>query len=200
MLSKKEQDAKAKEYTERFIKIILDTTPTNRERAEAAMLEVYDAFEKARPTFVWAKGPSECIELSAQHAFALPKGVKATKQQRKDVMENATFGSLEAFWVSEFVFAKEVDKSTTAAQNKIADAGLKMIKECGLMFCYDDICFMSPKPTTIRINENGDPIGKDGDVILEYAEEGTKGYLYKRGLYPSLAEVFLQKAADEGRE
>lgn len=184
-----EQEAKIPEYREMFRQIGLSTEPTDRAKAEAAILRSYQYLNKkdpenwsSNPEFVWADSPYKGAILAAQFA----KGDEnVTLDEIRAQADNASFGSFDAYWVSTYSYiANELPVEVDELHEIVTD----IVKECGVYWTFDDLVVMTPKPVKISM-ENEKLHAVDG-MALQY-ENGEGIYAYKGDRKGSLMEVVM---------
>lgn len=184
-----EQQDKIPIYREKFRKIGLSTTPTNKKKAEEALSRLYEYLNKKDPVtwkkdpeFVWAKSPYEGAVLTAQFA----KGDEnVTEDEIRAQADNASFGSLDAYWVSTYSFiANELPVEVDELHKIVTE----IIEECGIYWTFSDLVVVTTKPTKICI-ENDQLHSIDG-MALQY-ENGDGVYVYRGEKKGSLMEVVM---------
>jgi len=184
-----EQEEKISVYREMFRNIGLSTEPTDKARAEAAILRSYKYLNSKDPSnwslnpeFVWADSPTKGAILAAQFA----KGDEnVTVDEIRAQADNASFGSFDAYWVSTYSYiARELPVEVDELHEIVTD----IIKECGVYWTFQDLVVMTPKPKKISM-ENEKLHAVDGKA-LEYLN-GDGIYAYKGEFKNSLMEVVM---------
>lgn len=144
------QEALLPEYRERFRDIGLDTSPTNKEKAEAAIRRSYEYLSKngpevANPEIIWADSPQKGAILAAQHA----KGsLNVTEKEIHAQAPLASFGSFEAYWVSVYVYITE---QLPVEKDELSEIALDIVTNCGAYWTFEDLVILTPKPTNISM-------------------------------------------------
>lgn len=184
-----EQEAKIPQYREMFREIGLSTTPTDKKKAEAAILRSYQYLNKKDPNnwsevpeIVWAESPYKGAKLAAQFA----KGDEnVTIDEIRAQADNASFGSFDAYWISTYSFiANELPVEVDELHEIVTD----IAKECGVYWTFQDLVVMTPKPNKILM-EN-DKLHSTTGMALQY-ENGDGIYAYKGERKGSLMEVVM---------
>lgn len=190
-----EQEAKIPYYREMFRQIGLSTSPTDKTKAENAILRSYQYLNKkdpenwsANPEFVWAESPYKGAKLAAQFA----KGDEnVTVEEIRSQADNASFGSFDAYWVSTYSFiANELPVQVDELHEIVTD----IVKECGVYWTFQDLVVLTPKPSKI-IMEN-DKLHCINGMALQY-ENGDGIYAYKGERKGSLMEVVMANRNEE---
>lgn len=171
-------------YRDQYIKIGLNTDPCDRAKAEAAVLKCYDYMKIPRPTQIyWADSPTAGSKISAELQFSTKT---PTREQIQSQAEHASFGSIEAYWVSFYAFVTEVlgheDKEGLVAIAK------DIVSNCGVYWTLDGAVVLTERPVEIHI-ENEVLHNPNGHAI-KY-RDGTGFYAYKGKDYPNLAALKL---------
>lgn len=184
-----EQQAKIPEYLEKFKSIGLSTEPTDRTKAEAAILRSYEYLNKKdpanwskNPEFVWAESPIEGAVLAAQFA----KGSEdVTTEEIRAQADNASFGSFDAYWVSTYSYiANELPVEVDELHEIVTD----IVKECGVYWTFEDLVVMTPKPVKIAMED--EKLHSVDGMALAYGN-GDGLYAYKGDRKGSLMEVVM---------
>lgn len=183
-----EQKAKIPEYRERFRQIAISTEPTNKAKAEAAILRSCEYLHKKDPShdkvveFVWADDPIAGAKLAAGYA----KGdADVTQEEVRAQAELASYGSFEAYWVSTYSFiANELPVEKDDLHEIVTD----IVKECGVFWKFKGLFVMTPKPCEIHMKE--DKLHNTEGMAIRYAN-GTGIYAYNGERKGSLMEVVM---------
>lgn len=190
-----EQEAKIPEYREKFRDIGLSTKPTDKAKAEAAILRSYQYLHKKDPQnwsnapgFVWADSPFKGAKLAAQFA----KGDEnVTIDEIRAQADNASFGSFDAYWVSTYSYiANELPVEVDDLHEIVTD----IVKECGVYWTFEDLVVMTPKPS--QISMENDKLHSTHGMALQYPN-GDGIYVYKGDRKGSLMEVIMAARNEE---
>lgn len=191
-----EQEASLPEYRDRWIKIGLDTSPINEQRAMDAVRLAYECAGLPAPRyFLFADGPQEAMRflggasqitltaeemdrLSSQGPLALTEEVRKQSQGAKPRIEwPTTYGQHNAGYLSFYEFF--ADHFGLAEQSR----GLREIgKECGWVWMYADLVIISRKPIRLTMNSQG-RLHNERVAAIEYAD-GTKVYAFNGVVIP----------------
>lgn len=182
-----EQKALLPEYRDRFEKLALSTTPTNRELAEKHLRAVYNflnvegvAEYHKDPEIIWAESPLLGAKVAAQHA----KGdLNVTREEIHAQASNASYGSLDAYWVAVYSFINE-QLLPTDQKDKLAELTLSLVEECGVFWTFEDLIIVTPKPSALHMKDGkfhcatGHAIGwPNGDGIFVFNGEIKKSLM-----------------------
>lgn len=183
------QEALIPEYRERFKKIGLDTTPTDRTKAEAAMRKAYEYLHaasgecNANPEIVWADSPMRGAVLAAKAA----KGSQTvTNKEVQEQASVASYGSFEAYWASVYVFIAE---QLPVKKDELASILLAIVENCGICWTFEKLVIMTPKPIKISLNADEKLHCVDGPAIQW--ENGDGIYALNGETKSSLMEVVI---------
>lgn len=163
-----EQEALLPSYVERFTKIGLSTRPTDRGLAEQAMLDGYAYLIKnqkikdpGKPIdIMWADSPITGATRAAQEVHGR---MDVTKEEIKEQLNNASFGSFEAYWVSMYAFIAE---QLPVEKDELIDIVLRGIEQWGLYWTFEDGVILTPKPKAIHMKD--DKLHCETGMALEY--------------------------------
>lgn len=183
-------------YVDRFTKIGLCTRITDRAKAEIAILKGYDILIKAgklrdpkRPIEVfWAESPILGATLVAQMVY---NRKNVTKEEIKEQLNNASFGSFEAYWVSMYAFIAE---QFIVEKDPLIDCVLEGTQEWGLYWTFDAAVVLTPKPKAIHIKDS--KLHNTEGMALEY-HNGEGLYAYSGEVKGSLIEIILAMKNEE---
>lgn len=181
-----EQEAQIPIYRDTYRAIGLSTAPTDRTKAENAVLRSYAYFHKLNglcsptPEIIWCGGPFEGMILAAKYAAG---SATVTNEMVQAQAQQASFGSFDAYWVSTYAYIAEqlpVDK------DELIDIAIDIVKECGIYFTFFDLVIMTSKPTEIHMN--GDNLHNETGPAIAYPN-GDKVYAINGEPKNSLMEV-----------
>jgi hypothetical protein len=175
-----EQEAMVPVYLERYLKIGLNTEPCNRPAAEAAVAVSYKVIGGLDPQFVWADSPFQGARIAAQIAAGT---TDVTRTQIQAQTELASFGSLEACWVTFYAFITE---QLPVESNELVKIAQNIVSECGIYWTFEKTVVMTDRPIAIHM-DNG-VLSNSNGYAIEY-KDGTGVYAYKGTLYSSLSEL-----------
>ncbi len=177
-----EQEALIPAYLAEYLAIGVSTEPTDKAKAEAAILASYEYLKLEKPIIVWAKDPFEGQILAAQYA----KGDEnVTQEEVQAQADKASFGSFEAYWVSTYAFIAEV---LPVEKDNLIDIVKDIVKNCGVYWTFEGLVVVTPKPCKI-VMEN-EKLSCTTGPALAY-ESGLSFYFYDGEPKGSLAEVML---------
>lgn len=192
-----EQKAKVSEYKEKFIQLGLSTRPTDKGKAEAAILRLYAYLNTkdsetcvTNPEILWANNPIDGQKLAAQHANGT---LTPTSEQIKDVADIASYGSLEAYWIVTYAF---INNELPVQKDPLVDIVVDIIEECGVYWTFQDLAIITPKPTKISLVD--EKLSCLDGPALEYPD-GLGFYAYNGERKCSLMEVVMA-ARNEQKE
>lgn len=179
-----EQEALIPVYMERFFKMGIDTTPSNRAKAEAALLKIHKLLGHPDPEIVWANSPYEGAIIVAQ---TLKGSDDVTKEEIRDQYNKAQFGSFECYWVAFYTFV--ADNFPEFERDPNVDIMLDIIENVGVYWTFDKKIIITEKPSKICLNEEKKLHNADGYAI-EYPN-GDGVYAYNGTRYKSLLDMRL---------
>lgn len=179
----KEQEAQIPVYLEHYRKVGLSTRKTDRAKAEVALRAAYKYLKLQEPEIFWAESPFAGAVIAAQ---LLKGSLTVTKQEVSDQASKASYGSLEAYWVSFYAF---IGEQLPVTKDELLDIVKDVADECGVYWTFEDAVVLTDKPTKI-IMDDGKLSCEDG-MALEYAD-GSGVYAYKGVKYNSLLELKLE--------
>lgn len=151
------QEAKIPEYRERFLKMGLDTKPANRPEAEKAIKDYYKLLKLAEPRIIWEQSPMAGARLAAK-ALKYTKGktdfveselraIGVTTEEVRDQAYKASYGSLEAYYVSFYSFvANELDVD----KDPIVPIAERLCEHSGTYWIFEGLAIMTEKPCEIH--------------------------------------------------
>lgn len=185
-----EQEAMIPVYVEEYLKIGMSTAPTDRPKAEAAIIAAYRYLRSIdpesplsdNPTIFWEESPFK----GAKKAAELAAGTTAvTKEMISDQASRASYGALESYWVSFYAFIVE---QLPGKKDDLLPIIKSLIQELGAHWSFEDCVVLTPKPCKIQFL--GEVIScLDGPAILYPDGEGI--YALDGVHYNSLMELKL---------
>lgn len=215
----KAHEAKIPEYLERFRKIGLDTSETDRIKAEIAVTDLFAEINKQPgyenklpvPTqFKWFKNPFDAAEFAAR--IALPENVRygetgvlhpklPTREQIKDQASKASYGSFESYWVAFYSFVNN-EVVAKSKRNPLVDKVEDVVKNCGVYWGFKNpegtvcVIVMSEKPAEIHVKD--DKLHNPDGMAIKY-RDGAGFYCIEGTPYRTLLEMKMN-AVYKGKE
>ena len=182
-----EQEAKIPEYLEKYMKIGLSTTPSNRPAAETAIIQSYAYQKLPAPKFEWYDSPKQ----GARRAAELAEGSNfPTIDQIRDQASKASYGSFESYWVAFYDF---IISELPVEKDPLIDIVKAIVADCGVYWTFEDIVVMTEKPVAIHLVNNR--LHNPDGLALEY-KDGT-GVICLDGVrYGSLLEMMIKQATE----
>lgn len=133
-----EQKQLLRQYEDKWIKICIDTTPTDRAEVERRVDAVYASLGKPPPRKVWFRGPWE--------AYHKCKGTELAFE-----FSDCLYGQHDASWLCCNEFALEVLNDQRVANLRPV---MELSKVSGWWCPKDDVCILMDKHTVVK-SENG---------------------------------------------
>lgn len=155
-------------YVDKWINVGLDCSRIDPDAAKNAVINMYINAELEPPCkIIFANGPLHMYNLYLQYV----------KGNLNDFISNVIFGQHESHWIGFYDFFKnEVGVSKIEKIQYLIDVA----KNCGWVYCGDDIAIIMDRPLFIKLdenkrlhNENG-PAIKYMDGFAIYSWHGTK--------------------------
>ena len=187
-----EQEAMIPVYRERYLQIGLSTEPCDRPRAEAALRASYK-FQKltATPEIIWADSPFAGAVIAAR----LANGVeKPTEEMIKAQAEQASYGSIEAYWVSFYAFIAE---QLPVEKDELIDIVKEIVMTCGVYWTFEDTIVVTEKPTKVSMVDG--KLHDETGFAVAY-KDGTGFYAINGQDYENYAEMMLAKLGQNDAE
>lgn len=180
-------------YKEKYTKITFDTTPTDKEKTENAIRNLYQLdgriTEGSELTFFWFEDPQQARFAAAQRRYST---TNPTVAQLRDMADSVNYGQFETFWVAFYMFVNEVvakrKKSGITADpaHKFWDV---VVQNAGTFYTLKKEVYISEKPIETHVNAENKLHNTSGPAILY--KNGT-GYYFENGeIKRSLAEAAL---------
>lgn len=181
----KEQSDMIPKYVEKFREYGVSTERINKTAAAAALKASASYLNNSEPEVWFVESPTALAVLSAIVAADGMEAGRAALTQGKIVDRKLTppqvkmlsnqfsmisYGNLEAYWASYYVFVGQELKGSCNGLDKIVE---EIVKECGPYTSFDGLYIVSERPTVIRW-ENEVLHNLDGPAI-EWAD-GTAQY------------------------
>lgn len=177
-----EQESQIPVYQERYRAIGLSTQPTDRAKAEKAILAAYAHLKYKVPEIIWAESPFKGARIAAELATG---SLNPTKDQVSDQASKASYGSLESYWVSFYAF---IGEQLPVNKDPLLVIVQDIIEECGVYWTFEDTVVLTPKPSKIHLIDG--KLSKKDSAALEYAN-GDALYVLDGVRYASLGELTL---------
>ena len=148
-----DQEAQMEVYYQKWLKIGLSTGPANREKAAAAIEQIYKAADLAPPKIMFASGPVKAMKLAG------------TKE-----MSAFIYGAQDASWLSYFDFCAEVLGLIDETQE--IQPIIEFAKNAGWTLLFENLVVVCDHPAEIHVDELGN-LHQVGSPALRY-EDGTE--------------------------
>jgi len=166
----------------------LCTRITDRTKAEEAMRDGYDYLIKnghikdpGKPIEIfWQESPLTGAKLAAQMVHGR---LDVTKEEIREQLNNASFGSFESYWVSMYAFITE---QLPVEKDPLVPIVLRGIEEWGLYWTFEDAVVLTPKPKKISLKQ--DKLHCEDGMALEY-HNGEGLYALDGEIKSSLMEI-----------
>ena len=153
-----EQEVKLDEYYVRYLQLGLESRPTDRPRAEAAIKKMYAAAELREPEIMWFQS----WLAMAQYA----------KSKRLDV-GTGWDGQFDAGYFAWINFYREV--LGLVAETEEVMPAWEVFLSAGPMIEYDGLCLVSERASKIQTDEEGNLHCADGPAVL-YSDGDAQYY------------------------
>lgn len=171
-----EQEALIPKYLAEYKAIGTSTEPTDRAKAEAAVLASYAYLKMDKPEIIWAEDPIAGAKLAQEYS----------SEPMPDPASYASYGSFEAYWVSTYAYIAEV---LPVEKDELIDIVKDIVKNCGVYWTFEGLVILTPKPIKIKFNDKEELHCEDGYAV-EYAS-GYGWYALNGNRYGSLAELTM---------
>lgn len=163
----KEQEAKIPEYREQFRQIGLSTEPCNRPAAEAAITASYLYLGKKEPKYLWADSPQAGAELAAKAAAGNPKlSGKKLAEAAKQQLNYASWGNVEAFWVSTYAF---IQGELPVTPSPLLPIVAEIVKNVGWYWTFENLVICTERPKSLHFNADK-RLHRDLGPAIEYRD------------------------------
>lgn len=184
------QEAKIPLYVEKYRAIGTSTAACDRKKAEAALIEVYKHLGKpANPTFEWVDDPFQGQIKAAQY---LHQRENVTQEEVREQANEASYGSLEAYWVAFYSF---IINEIPVKDDGLCDKFNNVILDTGVYWTFDDHIIVSEKPCVLKM-KNDKLHCEDGPALAW--PSGRSLFALDGEIYPSLMDLTLkQKFANQ---
>jgi len=194
-LTKQQEEIAKKIYIPKWEKIALDTTPLNRDKVREAVTKLYEC-GKVKPPFytIFVKSPlqlcyaRQAFDNKMEHEQVRDETTPADWVQEnvvaeieRLVKENATYtstdldaiiyGQHEASWLAYYDFLKQELKQPDL---EVLDGLFEVAKQSGWLAVYENVCFVSEKPTEIHLDDQFNLHSTTGAAIAY--SDGVKLY------------------------
>ena len=184
-----EQETYLPEFKEECLKKALSTDKIDKEKATRAIDRLYEINGFEKPIIIFADSPKQCIlNYNIVKSF---KSHENIPEQLEEALESGDYedmemkvprlwftGGWEYYWLGFYKFGQHIGVEYKD-QDKL-DAYIDYAENCGVMYAYEGICFVSDKPELIKFNEekvlhneNG-PSVRWRDGFSLYSWNGTK--------------------------
>lgn len=181
------------DYVERYNKKSLAFGETDKAKAEAAVIALYNHMSKTEsrykpnPQIVWEGG----VFAGAKKAAQLAKGDdNVTPEEIAAQADTASFGTFEAYWLSTYKFISDQLESKKDDLIEIVDV---IVSECGVFWTFEDLVVMTPRPTMVNVVDG--KIHNEEGPAIEFPN-GEKIYALRGEFKNSLMDVLLQMKVD----
>jgi hypothetical protein len=169
-----EQESKFQEYVDKWIKIGTCTRPSNKTKAEDALIRAYKVASLKPPEkIIWTTSPlAGCIiaGILKKAIGGEPKldsvGASVWASVRASVWD-AVYGQQDAFWLSFYNFLQEVVKLKKETEKLVPLMDLSL--EANWVYLYKNIAIMSEKPITCKLNEQR-VLHSEDSAAIEYKD------------------------------
>jgi len=142
-----------------WIKIGTATGPADRPVAEEAIREAYRNANLAEPNEIrWYRSPIEAVE------DIVVELEKAGENKNFSFIENIAYGQHDAYWLAFWDFFNRCE-SVELPEMKEIHPMVTLAKQIGWWWPYDNICFVSERPSEIHFDNGGQLHGEDGPAL-----------------------------------
>ncbi len=158
-----EQEAQIPGWVEKWRKVDMSTEPALFDRAEAAAAALYKAIDHAVPPMLRASSPREAVIKGVDFVFE-KKGQKATKKDYMNGIYNSYGGSPLAAWNAYITFFRDV----LDWENETLETfkyGEELCLTCGWVWWHEEVCVITDRPETIRMNDENQLHCEDGPAL-----------------------------------
>jgi len=154
-----EQTAQLPIYRDKWIEIGRSTERTDRPLAEQAIKKAYECAELPPPKIVhWTRSPYEGTFKAAQIHTGKEK---PDSEELRHVLNNACFGSQEAYWLSFYEFFQKECNVDLSMINGLTESA----QHCGWFWPFEDEVVISEKPIGLHIDAEKRLHCEDGMAI-----------------------------------
>lgn len=214
----KEHEKRIPEFLDRFRKIGLDTSPTDKLKAEIAVTQLFAEINKQPgyenklpvPTkFIHFANPFDAAAFAAR--LALPENVRfaeaaqnlstlkeyenamhpkmPTREQVKDQASKASYGSFESYWVAFYSFINNV---VAKQKNPLVDRVEDVVKECGIYWGFKNPegtqCVIVMSEKPVEIHIKDEKLHNADGMAIRYSD-GAGFYCIEGTPYRTLLEM-----------
>jgi hypothetical protein len=145
--------------TDEWIAIGTATGPANRPKVEQLVNQLYDVNkQKPPPKFTWFLDPCEAVK------YVTAK----TNTKVNTVINNASYGQHDSYWLSFWSFFKQSESVTLENDEPVAILA-ELAKEIGWWWPYDVECIISERPAEIHLDAAKRLHAEDG-MALKYSD------------------------------
>lgn len=196
-----EQEVKKNEYIERFKKMAVDTTPTNKAKAEKHILDFYEHMKMDPPKIVWYPSPLKGVEMAAKAAskeaglivaenknwtVADIEAINVSKTEIQEQAHKAFFGSFDSHY---FCYYSFIANELPVPKDALIDISVKICEQIGIHWLFHGFAILTEKPTAVRTKN--ELLHAESGPALEYAD-GTVGYFLNGDYKQSLMDIILE--------
>jgi len=190
-------------FREEYLKIGLDTTPIDFDKAEQDIRELYK-LEGMKP-------PKQFVRLSSPMMCELyiNKIKNSSSKDQPTLTYSGTWfnGQQDAYWIAFYQFAREIGVNYDEKLSAGLDCWLKIMRSCHWFYPYEEICIISDRPRVIHMR-NGrlhNEIGKsveysDGWGIYSLNGRPMPGWIIDNPELITLEKITSEKNAEVRRE
>lgn len=183
----KEQQDMIPVYRERYLQVGLSTRPTDRNKAAAAITKAYEYLKLSKPEIIFAESPFKGAVIAAQIATGVDK---PSKEQIVNQISKASYGSLEAYWVSFYAY---IGEQLPVKKDELLDIVKEIVDECGVYWTFEKVVVITDKPAEIHLKDG--MLHNENGFALRYTD-GT-GVFAKDGVrYANLTEMKIAEVMD----
>ena len=155
----KEQEDMIHKFRQKWLDIGLSTQPIDRKNTVNIVKKLYKASGQKEPTVLVFDSPHEC--LAAISLYNMNHSLKELtadfiKNNIKDMSEIEPQslllgGGLDAYWLAFYEFGRIIGVKYNNTEH--FDAYIDYAKNCGIMYAYEDVAFVSDRPEIINMED-----------------------------------------------
>jgi hypothetical protein len=171
----KEQEEYLPVFRQEWLDKALRTDPIDRKKAEAAVKNLYRINGLAEPEVIFADSPYQCLVYKTLYNKCISEGVPFEVPAKEDIdpdME-VSYSSLwfvggwDNYWLAFYKFAEYIG---VKLENKDKlDAYIEYADNCGCMYAFEGVAFVSDRPEKISFDEEKRLHG-EGEVALKFRD------------------------------
>lgn len=152
-----DQTAAAYRYRDEYHKIATDTTPTDKEKAEKAIIAGYEFMHRndtdkkdySKMPFTWANNPIEAAHIAYSLHHDVPLA-SVTTEQAQTMATTANHGSFEAYWLATYAFMSEVLNNR---QDPLIEIAKEIVNQSGTYWNFEYHVVVCPKPSEVHTKD-----------------------------------------------